>query len=232
MNDDELKWMDTTQSDFKLVDSPTFKFGKINHLALTQQALFITTTENNVYGYGSDEWISVQLNNDEWTFVTKFESAVKSVKAGISHIVVLLENGEIFGCGLNDLEQAGQPKSFALKNSIPFVPYFTKFAFPINLIDKIEKVYCVSGGTILQTRKEFICIGVFAEENGSVFGDLCAERIERNCDLNHVSTGHGIVYSTKRTMVQNTYRILRVICKEWQTELLLGMDIDVLINKL
>ncbi|KAL9649520.1 hypothetical protein ABK040_003200 [Willaertia magna] len=104
MNDDELKWMDTTQSDFKLVDLPTFKFGKINHLALTQQALFITTTENYMYGYGSEEWISVQLNNDEWTFVTKFESAVRSVKAGISHIVVLLKNGDIFGCGLNDLE--------------------------------------------------------------------------------------------------------------------------------
>ncbi|KAL9656082.1 hypothetical protein ABK040_007700 [Willaertia magna] len=225
MNNNEMKWIDTTElNEYKFIDLPTFTFGNIKHLALANTLLFIITDENKMYGFGSDskfDFNSVLLNETEWTYtktIFENESKVKSMKCGYSHCVVLLENGNIYGCGLNNAEQAGQP---TLNNNI--LPTFMKFAFPITLIDKIESIYCMSIGTILQTSKEFICIGQIAWDCGSNLGDIHVARLERKFNINHVTTGpwhclfyHKDKYSSKgiiyflnnlQNMVKHTFSL-------------------------
>ncbi|KAL9656092.1 hypothetical protein ABK040_007710 [Willaertia magna] len=120
MNNNEMKWIDTSDSKYELIDLPTFTFGNIKHLALANTSLFIITDENKMYGFGSSNKLIVNstiLDNTKWTYINTIfenESKVRSLKCGFAHYVVLLENGDIYGCGLNSLEQAGQPIAFWL----------------------------------------------------------------------------------------------------------------------
>ncbi|KAL9656088.1 hypothetical protein ABK040_007706 [Willaertia magna] len=220
MNNNEIKWIDTTDSKYELIDLPTFTFGNIKHLALSNKSLIVVTNENKMYGFGSnkEETVnSVELDNKQWTYIhTIFEneSKVKSLKCGYSHCVVLLENGNIYGCGLNSLEQAGQPNA---SRSDDHLPTFMKFAFPVDFVDKIESVYGMSRGTILQTSKEFICIGEIARDSGSDFGDLHAVRLERKYGINHVTTGpwHCIFYfkekHSSKDLIYFTNNLQRIV---------------------
>ncbi|KAL9653835.1 hypothetical protein ABK040_012896 [Willaertia magna] len=237
MNNNEMKMIDSTGENHEIIDLPTFNYGEINQLALSNESIIIVTNNNQMYGYGPGE--DNQFNgihptsNNEWIYIETIfekESKVKSLKCGYSHTVVLLQNGNIYGVGLNSIGQAGKPNPS--QNDEDSVTTFTKFSFSINLIDRIETIYCLSRGTILQTNKEFICLGEIAINHSekSQLGDISVVRLKR--ENNYCSTGpwHLVFYYKEKNDERNLKYFLQKL-KDLSNQLQFAFyDIDFIIT--
>ncbi|KAL9647802.1 hypothetical protein ABK040_015288 [Willaertia magna] len=117
---------------------------------------------------------------------------VKALQCGYAHTVVLLENGSIYACGLNSLTQALQENPNG--SGVTTCKEFIKFKYPIDFLNDdllnnlVQNVHCISRGTVLETRKEFILIGEVAQQSkycksfGNILKCLIIEKKEGFCN--------------------------------------------------
>ena len=107
-NDDSLTVKSSEMNTFKII----YKFFNNISIDLISQGrwnshAFVYTLEGNLYGFGENSRHELGIDGNDPvippTLVCfKFDSSIKQISCGLYHTLFLTNNGNIFGCGLND----------------------------------------------------------------------------------------------------------------------------------
>ncbi|KAL9653117.1 hypothetical protein ABK040_006335 [Willaertia magna] len=131
---------------------------KIKLMATSPVCTAIVTEDNKLYFNGDDSnsacsGINCLKDFEYLPTIFENESPIIDLKCGYIHTIVLLQNGNIYATGYNDLKQCGHAGS-----STTFL-LFDKSSI---LNNKVLGLRCTSRGTVLMTEREAIFIGEVA----------------------------------------------------------------------